>query len=132
MVVTEEPGCSVLLPELMLGLAAQAASGVATAMIPAGVRRHKTSLPRGPSAKLHRMVRLCEAFAWRLARTLTVKDRRAWRAWLARKHATAQEIWLVYHHKASGRGRISYNDAVEEALCYGWIDSTVKGIDETR
>ena len=42
------------------------------------------------------------------------------------------EIWLVYYKKHSGKARISYNDAVEEALCFGWIDSIVKKIDEVR
>src|SRR5213595_1639331 len=64
--------------------------------------------------------------------TLYVKDRRQWRAWLARHHKTAPEIWLIYYKKHSGRPRISYSDAVEEALCYGWIDSITKPVDEDR
>ena len=43
-----------------------------------------------------------------------------------------QEIWLIYYKKGSGKPRIPYNDAVEEALCYGWIDSIVKGIDDKK
>jgi uncharacterized protein YdeI (YjbR/CyaY-like superfamily) len=58
------------------------------------------------------------------------KNRRAWRAWLAKHHRTAPEIWLVYYRKASGKPRVEYNDAVEEALCYGWIDGQHKGIDD--
>lgn len=61
--------------------------------------------------------------------TLYVFRRKDWRTWLARHHDTEPEIWLVYYKKASGKPRISYNDAVEEALCYGWIDSTLKPID---
>jgi uncharacterized protein YdeI (YjbR/CyaY-like superfamily) len=61
--------------------------------------------------------------------TLYVHERDAWRAWLARHHASAREIWLVYYKKASGKPRISYNDAVDEAICFGWIDSIVKAID---
>src|SRR5207248_6123233 len=61
--------------------------------------------------------------------TLYVKDRRQWRSWLARHHRTAPEIWLIYYKKHSGRPRIPYEDAVEEALCFGWIDSIVKAID---
>lgn len=61
--------------------------------------------------------------------TLDVKDRKEWRAWLAKHHATAADIWLVYYKKDSGIQRISYNDAVEEALCYGWIDSITKSRD---
>ena len=57
-------------------------------------------------------------------------DREAWRAWLSENHDKEKEAWLLYPKKASGRPRILYNDAVEEALCFGWIDSTVKRIDE--
>ncbi|MGD0116269.1 MAG: YdeI/OmpD-associated family protein [Dehalococcoidia bacterium] len=64
-----------------------------------------------------------------LGETLDVATREEWREWLARNHHKAKEIWLVYHRKASSRSRISYNEAVEEALCYGWIDSTVKNVD---
>src|SRR6266852_4869269 len=64
--------------------------------------------------------------------TLYVKDRRQWRAWLAKHHRTAPEIWLIYYKKHSGRPRIPYSDAVEEALCYGWIDSITKPVDEDR
>lgn len=61
-----------------------------------------------------------------------VTDRRAWRAWLKKNHATENEIWLIYYKKHSGQRRIPYNDAVEEALCYGWIDSTLKRLDADR
>src|SRR2546426_10586832 len=68
-----------------------------------------------------------------ISTTLYVKDRRQWRAWLARHHKTAPEIWLIYYKKHSGRPRIPYSDAVEEALCYGWIDSITKpGADRAR
>ncbi|MBN2051927.1 YdeI/OmpD-associated family protein [Candidatus Woesearchaeota archaeon] len=43
-----------------------------------------------------------------------------------------KEVWLFYYRKSSGKPRIPYNDAVEEALCYGWIDSTVKHVDEEK
>jgi uncharacterized protein YdeI (YjbR/CyaY-like superfamily) len=62
-------------------------------------------------------------------KTLHITDRKAWRAWLAKNHKARKEIWLVYFRKETGKPRISYNDAVEEALCYGWIDSTIKRID---
>src|SRR2546425_6640143 len=64
--------------------------------------------------------------------TLYAKDRRQWRSWLARHHKTAAEIWLIYYKKHSGKPRIPYSDAVEEALCYGWIDSITKPVDEDR
>jgi len=62
--------------------------------------------------------------------TLYVTNRRDWRTWLEKHYTKEKEIWLVYYRKASGKPRIPYNDAVEEALCFGWIDSTLKGIDE--
>ena len=61
--------------------------------------------------------------------TLYAKNRTAWRAWLKKHHGTKGEIWLVYYNKSSGKQRIPYNDAVEEALCFGWIDSIMKKID---
>ena len=64
--------------------------------------------------------------------TYYTKNRREWRAWLREHHDSKTEIWLVYYSKASGKPRIPYNDAVEEALCYGWIDSTLKKIDRDR
>ena len=64
--------------------------------------------------------------------TVYVRDRAEWRAWLGEHHAKEKEIWLVYYRKASGKPRIPYNDAVEEALCFGWIDSQQKSIDEER
>jgi uncharacterized protein YdeI (YjbR/CyaY-like superfamily) len=64
--------------------------------------------------------------------TLYVSDRRDWRSWLAKHHASEKEIWLIYYKKHTDKPRIPYNDAVEEALCYGWIDSIVKKIDEER
>lgn len=68
----------------------------------------------------------------KLGETLYVTNRKDWRAWLTKHHKAKQEIWLVYYKKASGKPRIPYNDAVEEALCYGWIDSTNKTIDDER
>lgn len=65
----------------------------------------------------------------RVGQTLYVATRRAWRAWLAKHHKKAREIWLVYYKKQSGKARIPYSQAVEEALCFGWIDSVVKPID---
>jgi uncharacterized protein YdeI (YjbR/CyaY-like superfamily) len=59
-------------------------------------------------------------------------DRKEWRAWLRRHYRSTDEVWLVYYKKETGKPRISYNDAVEEALCFGWIDSTVRRLDETR
>ena len=68
----------------------------------------------------------------KIGKTLYVTKRTTWRAWLSKHHKTEPEIWLMYYRKATGKPRISYNDAVEEALCYGWIDSTVKSLDSKR
>src|SRR5215204_6120739 len=68
----------------------------------------------------------------KVTRTLHVTDRKKWRAWLRKHYKTEKEIWLVYYKKASGKPRIEYNDAVEEALCFGWIDSIVRTIDEQK
>ena len=65
-------------------------------------------------------------------KTLYVTKSREWRSWLSKNHKKEDEIWLIYYKKESGKPRIPYNDAVEEALCYGWIDSTLKGIDKNR
>ena len=63
-------------------------------------------------------------------KTLYVNNRKDWRTWLENNFDKEKEVWLVFPKKASGKPRVSYNDAVEEALCFGWIDSTVKSIDE--
>ena len=67
-----------------------------------------------------------------IGETLYVTARAEWRRWLEANFDTAPEIWLVYPNKASGEPRILYNDAVEEALCFGWIDSIIKKPDELR
>lgn len=56
-----------------------------------------------------------------------------WRRWLARHHAQKPAgIWLVFHKKASGKPALDYEDAIEQALCYGWVDSLVRKLDEQR
>jgi uncharacterized protein YdeI (YjbR/CyaY-like superfamily) len=63
---------------------------------------------------------------------LYVTNRKDWRKWLAKNHKKQKEIWLIYYRKETGKPRIPYDDAVLEALCYGWIDSTVKKINAER
>lgn len=58
------------------------------------------------------------------------KDRAAWRRWLERNHASSPSVWLVIHKKGHPTGRLLYEDAVQEALCFGWIDSTANALDE--
>ncbi|MCG6187456.1 YdeI/OmpD-associated family protein [Maribellus maritimus] len=63
-------------------------------------------------------------------KTLYVSNRKDWRKWLKNNFDKEKSIWLIYPHKDSGKPRIVYNDAVEEALCFGWIDSTIKTYDK--
>src|SRR5262245_26338719 len=59
-------------------------------------------------------------------------DRSGWRAWLAEHHDRAREVWLIFYKRHTGRPTVSSDAAVEEALCYGWIDSIVKRVDDRR
>jgi len=63
---------------------------------------------------------------------LYISNRKEWRKWLKGNHSIVREVWLIYYKKHSGKPRIPYDDAVEEALCFGWIDSIVKTIDDER
>jgi uncharacterized protein YdeI (YjbR/CyaY-like superfamily) len=65
----------------------------------------------------------------KIRKAIYLKSRKAWHSWLAKNYAKEKDIWLIYYKKASGKPRIGYNDAVEEALNFGWIDSTAKRID---
>jgi uncharacterized protein YdeI (YjbR/CyaY-like superfamily) len=64
-----------------------------------------------------------------IGKTLRAKTRAEWRRWLQKNHAKAPEIWLVFHTKASGKPFVPYHAAVEEALCFGWIDGIVKKLE---
>lgn len=65
-------------------------------------------------------------------KTFYTSNRSEWREWLSEHFETESEIWFVFPMIASGRSRLSYNDAVEEALCFGWIDGVIKNIDDTH
>ena len=65
-------------------------------------------------------------------RTLEAGSRRQWRAWLQEHHDSESGIWLVFHKGRVAAHSMSYDDAVEEALCFGWIDSIVKRLDDDR
>ncbi len=67
-----------------------------------------------------------------VSETLYVNNRDDWRSWLESHYKTESEIWVVYYRKESGKSRIPYNEAVEEALCFGWIDSITRTIDQER
>lgn len=65
-------------------------------------------------------------------KTVEAKDRAEWRAWLAANHDTETEVWLVYYKKGTGKTSVAYSASVEEALCYGWVDSIIKSLDDTK
>jgi uncharacterized protein YdeI (YjbR/CyaY-like superfamily) len=60
------------------------------------------------------------------------ETRAEWRAWPATNHATSPGVWLVQWRTPTGRRRVEYDQAVEEALCFGWIDSLAKRLDDER
>lgn len=60
-------------------------------------------------------------------------DRTAWRGWLSQNHATRSEgVWLVFYKKLTGKPTLTYDESVEEALCFGWIDSLPRKLDDQR
>jgi uncharacterized protein YdeI (YjbR/CyaY-like superfamily) len=63
---------------------------------------------------------------------LEAKDRAAWRRWLERNHATSDGVWLVIAKKGSGLASVTQEEAVEEALCFGWIDAKANRLDDRR
>jgi uncharacterized protein YdeI (YjbR/CyaY-like superfamily) len=65
-------------------------------------------------------------------KTLEVRTRELWRQWLAKHHASAPGVWLVFFKRHTGRPSLDYEAAVEEALCFGWVDSLVKRLDDAR
>lgn len=65
-------------------------------------------------------------------REIHPKTRAGWRSWLKKNHARCDGVWLIYYRTSTGRRRLSWEDAVREALCFGWIDSKVKPIDDER
>jgi uncharacterized protein YdeI (YjbR/CyaY-like superfamily) len=61
---------------------------------------------------------------------LEVRNRRQWRAWLKKHHASSAGVWLVFHKAHTGVKSMPYEDTVREALCFGWIDSLIKRLDD--
>lgn len=64
--------------------------------------------------------------------TLDVPTRKQWHQWLAKHHASSAGIWLVRHKQHTGARSMPYEDLVREALCFGWVDSLVKRLDDDR
>jgi len=65
-------------------------------------------------------------------KTLDIRTRQEWRKWLGEHHDSDSEIWLIFHKRHTGVRPLTYDHAVEEALCYGWIDSIVRRLDDAR
>jgi hypothetical protein len=59
-------------------------------------------------------------------------DGDSWRSWLAANHDKERAVWLIFHKAHRGRSGVPYETAVEEALCFGWVDSLIKRLDEDR
>ncbi len=70
--------------------------------------------------------------SFREYKTTHPKSRQQWRNWLEKNHLKSPGTWLIYYKKETGKPRVSYEDAVEEALCFGWIDSLPRKLDDER
>jgi uncharacterized protein YdeI (YjbR/CyaY-like superfamily) len=64
--------------------------------------------------------------------SIEARNAAAWRAWLARNAETSAGVWLIYYKKGSGTASIHFDAALDEALCFGWVDSKVKSLDAAR
>ena len=138
----KRPGKSVTPPVPMTGRSTSrrgrvartgASDGSVRAARPAWSRRAANAID--PIAAVHGDARTSDGrkrFAGDDLERLWVPDRVAWRAWLEVHHARPSGVWLVSFKKATGKPRIDYADAVEEALCFGWIDSLVRTLDDER
>ncbi len=68
-------------------------------------------------------------------RRITPRNQHAWRRWLDANHATVPEVWVLFYKKAaqrSGRAALTYENAVEQAICFGWIDGLKRRVDDER
>jgi uncharacterized protein YdeI (YjbR/CyaY-like superfamily) len=65
-------------------------------------------------------------------KTFDASTAEEWRAWLAAHHQSETDVWLVFHKRHTGRPSVAYDDAVDEALCFGWIDSLIRRLDDDR
>jgi uncharacterized protein YdeI (YjbR/CyaY-like superfamily) len=68
----------------------------------------------------------------KITKTFHARNREEWRAWLKKNHDVETVVWLVFYKKQTGQPSIPYEDAVEEALCFGWIDSVIQRIDDKK
>jgi uncharacterized protein YdeI (YjbR/CyaY-like superfamily) len=65
-------------------------------------------------------------------KTFEARTPEQWRKWLAAHHDSESEVWLIFHKRHTGRASIAYQDALDEALCFGWVDSLIKRLDDAR
>src|SRR6266496_294518 len=65
-------------------------------------------------------------------KTVEAQTLAKWRAWLAKHHDSESEVWLIFHKRHTGVASIDYQDALDEALCFGWVDSLIKRLDDRR
>ena len=65
-------------------------------------------------------------------KTFVARTPDQWREWLHEHHDSEAEVWLVFHKQHTGLASIAYEDAVDEALCFGWVDSLIKRLDDSR
>ena len=65
-------------------------------------------------------------------KTLLVRTLDQWRDWLTEYHASESEVWLIFYKRQTGVASIDYKDALDEALCFGWVDSLIKRLDDQR
>ncbi|MBI5636486.1 MAG: YdeI/OmpD-associated family protein [Nitrospinae bacterium] len=65
-------------------------------------------------------------------KTIHAKNRNQWRLWLQKNHTSKEGVWLIYYKKHTRKPSIPYGDAVEEAICFGWIDGQIKKIDDDK
>ena len=68
---------------------------------------------------------------WKALKTFEAETPEHWWKWLADHHDSEAVVWLVFHKRQTGRASIAYEDAVDEALCFGWVDSLIKRLDDT-
>jgi uncharacterized protein YdeI (YjbR/CyaY-like superfamily) len=69
---------------------------------------------------------------WASMKTLEVKGGEEWKRWLKQFHLMEREVWLVFYKKDSGKTTVTYEEAVDAALCFGWIDSAIRKMDDHR
>ncbi len=98
-------------------------------------RRGDLLLRLGPGASVvaaHGSIVPKASLTMEIGETLLAQTRLEFRNWLRKNHAKSKEIWLIQYKKATGKASLDYVEALEEAICYGWIDGLVKTMDAER